>query len=228
MTGIDRLEMLQVGNDQAGAEMLIESARFDNLANRHENGTAPRAVSAFNLFQTPAPVGDMMIDLIPGEYFRPSYNPAILEPSAGLGRLYQSAVNRLPGARYTLIEQSPDCMKELYTLTDGRGVELKQADFLSIKPVYEGNASIIVKELPEAFYDIIIMNPPFKMRTDIKHILHARKFLFKNGILISLCYNGVKQNKILKPMCNTWEVLPAGSFKSEGTRAEIALLTMTI
>jgi 16S rRNA G1207 methylase RsmC len=75
--------------------------------------------------------------------------------------------------------------------------------------------------------DAVIMNPPFKMGRDIKHILHAFENLAPGGLLISLCYNGVKQNKQLKPLADTWEVLPAGSFKAEGTRAEIVLLTLT-
>ena len=70
------------------------------------------------------------------------------------------------------------------------------------------------------------MNPPFERGLDVKHIEHAKTMLSKTGILVSLCFNGVKQTQKLKPICDTWEVLPEGSFKSEGTRASVVLLTI--
>jgi len=203
---IDRLKSLQHENDTVGAEMLIKSERFAALASRHENGTAPRAVSAFNLFQTPVEIAEKMAALIPAG------SKTILEPSAGLGRLYRAARKRLPGSSYTIIENAGPCLKELYQLIEGHNTVLKGIDFLEYNP--------------QSLFDTIIMNPPFKMGTDIKHILHARKMLATGGILISLCYNGVKQNRDLKPICSSWVVLPDGSFKKEGTQASISLLTI--
>jgi hypothetical protein len=56
--------------------------------------------------------------------------------------------------------------------------------------------------------------------------LHARQLLKPGGLLISLCYNGTAQNRELRPIATTWEVLPSGSFNSEGTSAETVLLTL--
>lgn len=195
---INRLLCLQAENDTAGAEMLIEAERFDRI-----RGVKPRAVSAFNLFQTPEAVADYMVSSIPV-----GLNPArILEPSAGLGRLYRAALKRYPAAAYTLVENNSGCAAELWNLP----VEFKQRDFLTVT---------------DGAYELIIMNPPFKCGTDIKHIRHALKLLVPGGLLVSLCYNGVKQNRNLKPLADTWEVLPGKSFKESGTSAEIILLTI--
>ena len=209
---IQRLMTLKSENDAKGLEMLTEAGRFSALADRKNNGLAPKAISSFNLFQTPDKIADRMVSMIPDRLFK---YPTILEPSVGLGRLFYAINKKTYGyCRYTLVENNPECMKEVYKFSRNEKAELKQVDFLSL-------------DLKRGF-DIIIMNPPFKMGTDIKHILHARKFLKKDGILVSLCYNGVKQNKLLEPLCDSWEVLPEDSFKSEGTRASVSLLTMRI
>jgi 16S rRNA G1207 methylase RsmC len=184
--------------------MVFDRARFDSL---RDNTSKARAISAFNLFQTPEAIADRMAALL-----LPSLSAGctVLEPSAGLGRIYSALRRAGHAGPVVLAENSPDCCRELYTLTDGDNVTLKQGDFL------EMNITA----------DAVIMNPPFKMGRDIKHILHAFNCLAPGGLLVSLCYNGVKQNKKLKPLADSWEVLPAGSFKEEGARAEIVILTM--
>jgi len=205
---IDRLMTLKSENDSKGLEMLTEAGRFKALADRDNNGLKPRAISGFNLFQTPEEVAQRMFDKIPSKYYK---DLSILEPSAGLGRLYKVLLRYLPKANYTLVDNNPDCVKELYNIS-GAGTQIIQNDFLSIEMGH--------------LYNLIIMNPPFKMGTDIKHIKHALRFLKPGGLLVALCYNGVKQNKVLKPIADTWEVLPKNSFKSEGTAAEVVLLTI--
>jgi hypothetical protein len=221
VNALNRLQTLQAENESIGFDMLLEKGRFAALASRHEDGTAPRAVSSFNLFQTPKDIADRMASLIPQTC------RTILEPSAGLGRLYNAIRARNKQAHISLVEQSADCCRELYAVTEQDELTaIKQADFLSVEPAREGNCGLIIKQLPEAFYDSVIMNPPFKQGRDVKHILHALKFVKPGGVVIALCYNGVKQNKQLKPLADSWEVLPEGTFRSEGTSASVVLLTM--
>jgi trans-aconitate methyltransferase len=195
---IDRLLSLQAENDLAGAEMMIESERFDRI-----RGIKPRAVSAFNLFQTPEVLADRAVSLIP-EGFNPK---KILEPSAGLGRLYRAMLKRFPEATYTLIENSPECSRELWELP----VEFLQRDFLTVC---------------DRQFNLIVMNPPFKNGADVKHINHALKLLAPGGFLVAFCYNGVRQNKYLRTIASTWEVLPTKAFKESGTNANSVLLTI--
>ena len=202
-TGHNRLLRLRDETEAHGVEMVFDRARFDSLA----RSSPARAVSAFNLFQTPEPIADRMSALLAGSLWPDS---VVLEPSAGLGRIYH-ALRKVHGGPVVLAEQSADCCRELYALTENdNAATLKQGDFLDM----------------DIKADAVIMNPPFKMGRDIKHIKHAFEMLKPGGLLVSLCYNGVRQNKKLKPLATTWEVLPAGSFKSEGTAAEVALLTM--
>lgn len=201
-TGRLRLKHLQEQNDAAGETMSGEAKRFARIA-----GNEPtRAVSAFNLFQTPEPLAERMADLLDG-----CAGPW-LEPSAGLGRLYRAARGIYAGPM-VLVENSPECARELYEQT-GDGARLVQRDFLACT----------IDDLGGRF-GAVLMNPPFKQGRDVKHIRHAYEMLAPGGLLASLCYDGVKQNRDLRPMVDTWEPLPPGTFKSEGTRAGAVLLT---
>lgn len=204
MKDLSRLLNLKKETEQAGARMKGDRHRFARI----KGAEAPRTVTAFNLFQTPEALADRMAEMLP----ELSRDAVILEPSAGLGRLY-SAVRRSGfEGRMELVENSPDCMGELYDLTDGNNVGLNQKDFLAF-------ACPLV--------DAVIMNPPFKKGLDIKHIMRAVGLVKPGGMVVALCYNGTRQNQKLKPLVDTWEVLPAGTFKEAGTMAEVVLLTIT-
>ncbi len=203
--GRDRLLGLKADNDAAGLEMVVERGRFDLL---RDDSSKPQAVSAFNLFQTPPDIADRMAAIVLESL---SDDAVILEPSAGLGRLYKALRRAGSGHKIILAEESTDCCKELYRITEGdHNVTLRQGDYLRMG-------------MPA---DAVIMNPPFRLGRDIKHITHALAVLRPGGRLVSLCYNGAKQAKHLQPIADTWEVLPEGSFKIEGTAASVALLTV--
>ena len=74
------------------------------------------------------------------------------------------------------------------------------------------------------------MNSPFERGADIAHIRHAFQFLKPSGRLVALCADGPKQNAALRPwveeLGGTWERLPAGTFKSEGTGVNVVLLVV--
>lgn len=74
------------------------------------------------------------------------------------------------------------------------------------------------------------MNPPFQDGVDIEHIRHAVKFLKPGGRLVALCANGPRQRAALKTLAEdsggSWEDLPTGVFKAEGTGVNVALLVI--
>ncbi len=205
--GINRLLMMAAATTEAGAAMATERQRIDHYRARHIEGTAPRAVTGFNLFQTPPPIAARMADLVRE---RLPEGGRILEPSAGLGRLYTP----LEGLRaaWVMIEEAAECVAALR----GRGLaaDIQQRDFLTTTPAGLGQ------------FDAVIMNPPFKMGRDITHVKHALTMVKPGGRLVSLCYNGTRQNEKLKPMADHWEVLPEGSFRTEGTSASVALIVI--
>lgn len=198
--GLDRLRSMKPALDEAAAEMAIERGRFDAI----RDGGPTVAVSAFNLFQTPESIAWKLAGMIPT-------GGRVLEPSAGLGRILDAIERRANPTELVAVEIAPQCASVLYARETCR---LIQEDFLACDSERLGG-----------LFDAVVMNPPFKMGTDIKHIEHAFEMLKPGGLLVALCFDGVKQNAKLKPWADSWEVLPAGSFKAEGTMAGVCLLT---
>lgn len=204
---VGRLRLLHLREhcEAVEEEMVEERARFARLA---KSESAPRVVSSFNLFQTPEPIAARVASLCP-------IGGRVLEPSAGLGRLYRAIRQRSASCPVTLVDSSPDCCRELYRATEtDTNARLIQGDFLAQTPAKLGT------------FEGVLMNPPFKMGTDAVHILHALKFLAPGGVLVALCADGPRQNSKLRPIATTWEPLPSGSFKSEGTNVNTVLLTI--
>lgn len=204
-TGLLRLRHLQEVTEAVEEEMTAERARFARLAKPE---SATRAVSSFNLFQTPEQLARRMASCFPT-------TGRTLEPSAGLGRLFKAIRDNDNTCHITLVEQSATLCGELYTLTEADAdCRLIQGDFLAQSPDALG------------LFDRIIMNPPFKMGADIKHITHARRFLAPGGRLVALCANGPRQRDKLQPIADEWHPLPAGSFRTEGTNVDAVLLVI--
>jgi len=188
--------------------MANDRHRFAALA---DPTAAPRVVSAFNLFQTPPDLADRL-----AEHLDPGPNARILEPSAGLGRLYRALRKRHAGP-VVMVEQSPECCRELYDLTaDDYAATIKQGDFLEKTAEDLGG-----------LFDGVLMNPPFKVGRDIKHIEHARRLLRPGGRLVGLCVNGPRQRARLLQDAAEWITLPPRSFASEGTHVNVAMVVFT-
>lgn len=202
LRGRSRLTGLLHETHEAAEEMAAEAVRFEKLK---DGQAAPRAVVSFNLFQTPVDLATRVVGIasLPG-------TGRVLEPSAGLGRIYSAIRALSPDLHVTMVDISPDCCAELERIGD-KNSAVMQSDFLELTPDVIG------------MFDAVVMNPPFKMGRDIKHIEHAMKFLLPGGTLVSICYNGPWQQAKLKPQATDWIDLPEGSFASEGTRAETAV-----
>lgn len=190
-----------MANDEARIRQGKQAGRFARLAGRHE----PVAVSAFNLFQTPVDLAARLVASL-GPLGR------ALEPSAGLGRLLD-ALAHAGGTDTTAIEIAPQLCAQLYR--QERGVKLLQRDFLTVLPDEIGH------------FDTVVMNPPFHMRADVRHILHALDFLKPGGRLAAICMDTDHREKALRHMADTWEKLPPSTFKETGTSVPTVLLTMT-
>lgn len=197
-----RLHNLRMENTAAGYAMQEMKPRFDTLKGRHENGTAPRAVSAFNLFQTPVAIAAQLVATL-----NLNRSCKVLEPSAGLGRLLDAI--RPFAWDVTAIEINADLARELYHQNRSE-VRLLQRDFLTVTPADTG------------LFDAIAMNPPFHMRSDIKHITHALQFLKPGGRLASLCFNQPNR-QVLKAQSSQWIDLGPGAFKETGTPIDTAI-----
>ena len=204
-TGRLRLRHLMEHVEAVEEEMAVQRPRFERLAS---NDAKPRVVSSFNLFQTPEPLAERVVGMF-ATFGR------VLEPSAGLGRLYRAVRAVDADCSVTLVELAADCCRELYLATTGdANCRLVQDDFL------------LCDQQRLGLFDSIAMNPPFKMGRDIKHIRHAATLLAPGGRLVSICANGPRQQRELKPSASQWIDLPPGSFKESYTNVNAAIVVI--
>jgi len=183
-----------------------EAEQFDAMRETLRHGV--QVVSAPQLFPTPADLADRMVedaDLKPGQN--------VLEPSAGTGAIIDAIRRKLNhGTAITAVEINPTLAHRL-AFFDCLGADrVHPKDFLTC------NGDL-------GQFDRILMNPPFANGQDIAHIRHALTMLKPGGRLVAICANGPRQNDQLKPL-GTWEVLPADTFKEQGTSVNTALLVV--
>ena len=199
---------------EAGAECYDKNAAAGFCKMKEMAKTEVKVVVADQLFATPPELAQQVVDLAEiGE------GMTVLEPSAGTGALLEPLFSpngtawlgepsgNTPGARLVVVERSHELcvrLRACYAVA-----QVNQGDFLESTPTAE--------------FDRIIMNPPFKNGSDIKHVLHALKFLKPGGRCVAIVANGPRQQDQLKPMASQWIDLPAGTFAEQGTNVNAAI-----
>lgn len=176
---------------------------------------SPKSVAQlYGFFPTPRPIVDRLLelaDIAPGM--------RVLEPSAGQGAIAWPCAEAGATVDCYEIQQGNAAL-----LAMGAPVDLghtKTADFLSIEPVPE--------------YDRVVMNPPFAKQDDIRHVMHALKFLKPGGRLVAVMSAGVtfRDNRLTKEFRDvvwgsggSFEDVAEGAFKESGTmvRTVVALI----
>lgn len=127
---------------------------------------APHKVAEF--FPTPEALVRQMVALA---NLRPGM--LVLEPSAGEGNIAHIVAEV---CAVDCIERENRYATKLHAKPNNLGAVMVQ-DFLAVQPAPQ--------------YDAVIMNPPFSKRQDIKHVLHALKFLKPSGTLVAIMSAGV-------------------------------------
>lgn len=176
---------------------------------------SPKSVAQiYGFFPTPEQVVSRLMMLAD---IRPRMR--VLEPSAGLGAIaYPCAA---AGALVDCYEiQQGNAAMLAMTAPHDLG-HTKVADFLQIEP--------------RAEYDRVVMNPPFAKQADVKHVLHALKFLKPDGLLVSVMSSGVtfRDDKLtqsfrdlVRARAGDIEALEDGAFKSSGTMVRTVIVTI--
>ncbi len=207
-SGLDRLHQLASTTADHAATMEAQRERFQRLA---DPASAPRVVSAFNLFQTPEPLAARMVGLLTdGRDIGRT-----LEPSAGLGRLYRAVRVLATRVPVVLLDSSLDCCRELRRASaDDEHADTYCVDFLEMTAHNLGT------------FDSILANPPFCRGNDIQHIRHMLSLLRPNGRLVSLCADGPRQREQLQPLASQWLPLPTDTFRAEGTCVHAAIVVI--
>jgi type I restriction-modification system DNA methylase subunit len=165
----------------------------------------------FGYFPTPEPIVRRLIDLAG---IKPGMR--VLEPSAGQGAIAQ----------------------EVAKITDVDCIELLPKNVAILNNlnlpgmIYPGD---FLKMPAVPAYDRIVMNPPFAKQDDIKHVLHALKFLKPNGKLVSVMSASIlfRQNRLtadfrtlLDDCYSGVEELPEGAFKESGTMVRTVIVSI--
>lgn len=167
-----------------------------------------KVVSAPQLFPTPAPLAARMVELAD---IKPGMT--VLEPSAGTGRIIQAVMDTVD-TEIVAFEINQALCNQLSETFPSYVLQARCRDFLEVTD----NAGQ---------WERILMNPPFEKGIDIKHIKHAYELLKPGGKLVAICAGGPRQAEQLKPLSDTWEALPAGTFEESGTGVNTVLLTMS-
>jgi phospholipid N-methyltransferase len=204
----------QLAREAKQAEHAEEAAPFDALRASLAGGV--QVVVNPYLFPTPVALADRAVALAGIEDWH-----TVLEPSAGTGHLVEAIKRAAPKAHVDMIEINAECCKVLarkFPDERGYGSHVAHADFLTSDPPFCPDT--------EHGFDRIVMNPPFDHGLDVKHILHALKFLRPGGILVAICANGSQQEDALYPMSATWDELPPDTFASQGTHVRTVLLSI--
>lgn len=130
---------------------------------------------------------------------------SVLEPSAGGGALADEVV--AAGGRVDCIEIDEEAATALVPRHPGT----LNVDFLKVLPA-------------EPRYQRVVMNPPFTRGQDLKHVLHALKFLRPGGRLVAIMAD--KDQPALDEFGPTIERLPSGAFKESGTAVSTRIVVI--
>jgi len=170
----------------------------------------------FEFFPTPEVVARQVIDLADIRD-----GAMVLEPSAGRGALAvpaQAAASGVAVDMYDLMPANCDALAALGLPLSGVATP---CNFLDI--------------VPAPVYDRVVMNPPFGKQADIKHVLHALKFLKPGGRLVSVMAAGVvfRENRLTVEFRDLVlargghiEELPEASFKTSGTNVSTVIVVI--
>lgn len=195
-----RMHQLQEVTELDRESMQPLRDRIRSLRSNIEQGVTTPVFSSDNLFVTPAWLAQKIMalaDIQPGH--------TVLEPSAGTGNLLRELPTDIS---VTACEISNQLCGHIYRTFPQ--VRIIQGDFMDQSP---------------GTFDRIIMNPPFRRRSDLRHIAHARKFLKPGGRLVALCLDGPQRAAALQHDATTWTVIP-GAFRAEHTNVSVVLLSI--
>jgi predicted RNA methylase len=173
-------------------------------------------------FESPPPIVGRVLELAQIEP-----GMLVLEPSAGRGNIAVAAANA--GAIVHCFELLPRNAELLASrmVPVARGYSVNVGDFLAVSPDtpnFGGN-----------LFDRVVMNPPFSRQADIRHVLHAFRFLRAGGRLVSVMSASVqfRENrlttdfrKFVSDHKGRIESTPQGSFAVSGTLVNTVIVTL--
>jgi predicted RNA methylase len=176
--------------------------------------TALERKQSTQFFETPQSVVNQLVNLADVER-----DHLVLEPSAGRGSIAADVAGM--GATVDCIEIDPEYAEVIRSA--GYARTLIVADFLTVQPVPQ--------------YDRVIMNPPFTRGADVRHVMHALKFVRPGGRLVAvmpasapdrLDKAAIAFQDQVKVSGGWFDAVPAGSFKESGTDVRTVIAVVPV
>lgn len=143
----------------------------------------------------------------------------VLEPSAGRGALATLAAEEAGG------KQQVDCFEVLpanaQALRKAGFERVFEEDFLGVEP--------------QPVFDICVMNPPFNSGVDVRHVMHATRFLQPHGRLVAITscgwtFGSRREQKEFADFVADCEAdvveVAAGAFAESGTQVRTCIVAM--
>lgn len=170
----------------------------------------------FNYFPSPEKIVNGMV-----ESANIKDGDVVLEPSCGDGRIVKAIANAANHLKIIAVELDNSRVEKLLSDPEfiATGAELVNGDYLDYSPTLK--------------FDVIVMNPPFKNKADIKHTDHALDLLADRGRLRGILSAGVlfRQDSLTKAfrkrvelLGGTFTKLEENAFKDSGTLVSTVLL----
>lgn len=166
----------------------------------------------FGFFETPREIVDQMI-----EEAQIEAGMSVLEPEAGCGAI------AIPLSKITKNVMCIELQQKNAAQLVAAGIRsVVVMDFLTLEPT-------------TSQFDRVVMNPPFAKRADVKHIMHAYRFLKPGGRLVSIASASVlfrddklalEFRKLVSDHGGTITPLPPGSFKASGTLVNTVMVVI--
>lgn len=193
---------------------VFEGLAVDTLEPIILTGEYSRTKQDFGQFDTPQ---DLAFEIAARALIEPGHE--VLEPSCGVGNLVE-AVERA-GGRVTGFE-----------------VDAKRLDAAKGRCIFAGGVrfSSFLTAAPEPVFDRVVMNPPFAKQDDIRHVLHAAKFLKPGGHLVSVMSASVmfRDNRLttdfrdfVEANNGSIERLPDRAFEASGTSVNTCVVALS-
>lgn len=157
----------------------------------------------FGYFPTPAPVVNRLIEMAD---LKPDMT--VLEPSAGQGAIASAVA-------------AEGCVVDCIEVQESNASVIFDAGYANLVLVRD-----FLTTEPGTGYDRVVMNPPFARQDDIRHVMHAYRFLKDDGLLVAIMSNGVtfrstpltrEFQDLLAATGGGLHALPEGAFKESGT-----------
>ncbi|GAP46933.1 methyltransferase [Streptomyces azureus] len=160
----------------------------------------------FGYFPTPGPVVQQLIELAD---IKPGMT--VLEPSAGQGAIASAVA-------------AEGCVVDCIEVQESNATVIFDAGYANLILVRDFLTTAPGAGIPG--YDRVVMNPPFARQDDIRHVMHAHRFLKAGGLLVAVMSNGVtfrntpltrEFRALLDMQGGELHPLPEGAFKESGT-----------